>query len=41
MTAFGAVLGLIIAIVLIMRKANPAYSLILGAISSFTFCGNL
>ena len=32
MTAFGAVLGLIIAIILIMRKANPAYSLILGAI---------
>ena len=32
MTAFGAVLGLIIAIILIMRKGNPAYSLILGAI---------
>ncbi|MGL4999178.1 MAG: GntP family permease [Cetobacterium sp.] len=32
MTAIGAVLGLIIAIILIIRKANPAYSLILGAI---------
>lgn len=32
MTAFGAVLGLIIAIILIIRKANPAYSLILGAV---------
>lgn len=32
MTAFGAILGLIVAIVLIIRKANPAYSLILGAI---------
>ena len=32
MTAFGAVLGLIIAIILIMRKANPDYSLILGSI---------
>ncbi|MGL6153981.1 GntP family permease [Cetobacterium sp. SF1] len=32
MTAFGAILGLIIAIVLIIRKANPAYSLILGAV---------
>ncbi|MGL5377332.1 MAG: GntP family permease [Cetobacterium sp.] len=32
MTALGAVLGLLIAIILIIRKANPAYSLILGAI---------
>lgn len=32
MTAFGAVLGLLIAIVLIIKKINPAYSLILGAI---------
>ncbi|MGL5052050.1 MAG: GntP family permease [Cetobacterium sp.] len=32
MTAIGAVLGLVIAIILIIRKANPAYSLILGAI---------
>ncbi|MGL5088130.1 MAG: GntP family permease [Cetobacterium sp.] len=32
MTAIGAVLGLIIAIMLIIRKANPAYSLIFGAI---------
>lgn len=32
MTAFGAILGLIIAIILIIRKANPAYSLILGAV---------
>lgn len=32
MTAIGAVLGLVLAIVLIMRKANPAYSLILGAV---------
>ncbi|MBC2856927.1 MAG: SLC13 family permease [Cetobacterium sp.] len=32
MTAFGAILGLLIAIVLIIRKANPAYSLILGAV---------
>lgn len=32
MTALGAVLGLVLAIVLIMRKANPAYSLILGAV---------
>lgn len=32
MTAFGAVLGLLIAIVLIIKKANPAYSLILGAV---------
>ena len=31
-TAFGAVIGLIVAIVLIMRKVNPAYSLILGSI---------
>ena len=27
-TALGAVIGLIVAIVLIMRKDNPAYSLI-------------
>ncbi|MGL5000247.1 MAG: GntP family permease [Cetobacterium sp.] len=32
MTAIGAVLGLIIAIILIVRKSNPAYSLILGAV---------
>lgn len=32
MTAFGAILGLLIAIILIIRKSNPAYSLILGAI---------
>ncbi|WP_297407227.1 GntP family permease [uncultured Cetobacterium sp.] len=32
MTAFGAVLGLIIAIILIIKKINPAYSLILGAV---------
>lgn len=32
MTAFGAVLGLLIAIILIIRKINPAYSLILGAV---------
>ena len=31
-TALGAVIGLIVAIVLIMRKVNPAYSLILGSI---------
>ncbi|MDR2627220.1 MAG: GntP family permease [Dysgonamonadaceae bacterium] len=32
MTAIGAILGLIIAIVLILRKFNTAYSLILGAV---------
>lgn len=32
MTAFGAILGLVVAIILIIRKANPAYSLILGAV---------
>ncbi|MGL4970682.1 MAG: SLC13 family permease, partial [Cetobacterium sp.] len=32
MTAFGAILGLLIAIILIIRKSNPAYSLIFGAI---------
>ncbi|MEG0135100.1 MAG: GntP family permease [Cetobacterium sp.] len=32
MTAFGAVLGLLIAIILIIKRANPAYSLILGAV---------
>lgn len=32
-TALGAVIGLIVAIVLIMRKVNPAYSLILGSIA--------
>ena len=32
MTAFGAILGLIIAIILIIKKSNPAYSLILGAV---------
>jgi GntP family gluconate:H+ symporter len=32
MTAFGAILGLVVAIILIVRKANPAYSLILGAV---------
>ena len=31
-TALGAVIGLVVAIVLIMRKVNPAYSLILGSI---------
>lgn len=31
-TALGAVVGLIVAIILIMRKINPAYSLILGSI---------
>lgn len=32
MTAIGAILGLIIAIILIMRKITPAYSLILGSV---------
>lgn len=32
MTAFGAIFGLLVAIILIMRKVNPAYSLILGAV---------
>ncbi|MDO4589620.1 MAG: GntP family permease, partial [Fusobacterium sp.] len=31
-TALGAVVGLVVAIILIMRKINPAYSLILGSI---------
>lgn len=31
-TALGAVVGLIVAIILIMKKTNPAYSLILGSI---------
>ena len=31
-TALGAVVGLIVAIILIMKKINPAYSLILGSI---------
>ena len=32
MTAIGALIGLLITIVLIIRKTNPAYSLILGAL---------
>ncbi len=32
MTAFGAIFGLVVAIILIMRKVNPAYSLIFGAV---------
>ena len=32
MTAIGALLGLILSIILIIRKASPAYSLILGAV---------
>ncbi|WP_213818699.1 GntP family permease [Garciella nitratireducens] len=31
-SAFGAILGLVIAIILIIKKVNPTYSLILGAI---------
>lgn len=31
-TALGAVIGLIVAIILIMKKINPAYSLILGSV---------
>lgn len=31
-SALGAVVGLIVAIVLIIKKINPAYSLILGSI---------
>jgi GntP family gluconate:H+ symporter len=31
-SAFGAVLGLVIAIVLIIRKNQPSYSLIVGAL---------
>lgn len=31
-SALGAIIGLVVAIVLIMRKVNPAYSLILGSI---------
>jgi len=31
-TTFGALLGLFLAIVLIIRKHNPAYSLIFGAL---------
>jgi GntP family gluconate:H+ symporter len=31
-TTLGAVIGLVIAIVLIIKKVNPAYSLILGAL---------
>ena len=31
-TTFGAILGLVIAIVLIIKKVHPAYSLILGAL---------
>lgn len=40
MTAIGAVLGLVLAIILIMRKANPAYSLILGAVVG-GICGGI
>jgi GntP family gluconate:H+ symporter len=32
-TTFGALLGLVLAIVMIIRKYNPAYSLILGALA--------
>ena len=31
-TTLGAIIGLVIAIVLIIRKVQPAYSLILGAL---------
>lgn len=31
-TALGAIIGLVVAIILIMKKINPAYSLILGSI---------
>ena len=31
-TTLGAIVGLIIAIILIIRKVQPAYSLILGAL---------
>lgn len=31
-TTFGALIGLIIAIILIIKKVHPAYSLILGAL---------
>ena len=31
-TTFGALVGLVIAIVLIIKKVHPAYSLIIGAV---------
>ena len=38
-TTIGAVVGLVIAIVLIIRKVHPAYSLILGALVGGIFGG--
>lgn len=41
-TTIGALIGLVIAIVLIIKKVHPAYSLILGAlVGGFIGCGDL